>query len=411
MSGYTNDFSASHGHASVVAQIVEGAIKSIAGTELAAVVQMLQDKGLLRPEEEEWATCGNGHAYERSLPSCPRCGDDNGTLSISLDSPDAEIDRDEDRPASCGDTDDEVMPRAEAGLVEQIEALLVAAGLPNAGAVAETISVLWAAEVLPTVELLTAVLAEVLPAEREEARFLAECLLHKLRPLSKPTASPTADLSIFHDADWGTLRCEAINPLDGLVKTGKRDGSITVDGVHASANRVLRWLGPERLKTLEAVGAVLIDERGDFFNASNRREANLVLVSSPLTQKHVAERVGVSRSMLNRWCRPTDGIQVRTVHGVVPLGAFFSLDAQTDMDATRTRPAVIEALAAEFRAHPELENMGWVNVKVLLSEWNLEMSDRTWRGYKKEVHAILTADKVSPVGLPKPSHGAAAAGS
>lgn len=408
MAGYTNDFSVNHSQASIVAQIVEGAVKSIAGTELAAVVQMLQDKGLLRPEAEEWATCGNGHAYERSLPCCPRCGDDNGMVSVSLNSPDAEIDRDEDRPVSCVDMDDEQVPRAEAGLAEQIEAFLIAAGLPNAGAVAESVSALWSAEVPPTAELLTEVLAEVLGVGLAESHALAERLLQRLRPPRKSVASPTADLHIFHDADWKKLRCEAINPLEGLVKTGKSDGSISVDGVDVSAKRLLRWLGPERLQTLEAVGAMLIHERVDFFKATNRHQANLVLVNSPLTQKHVAETVGISRTMLNRWCRREGGVQVRTVHGAVPLGAFFSLDAQTALDSTRTRPAVIKALAVEFRARPELANMAWTNVKTLLLEWNLEMSDRTWRGYKTEVQAMLAAENVSPVGEPSPSNGVVA---
>jgi hypothetical protein len=231
-----------HGVGSKVGQIVEGTVKTICGVATAATVQSLLDQGALRPEVEDQAVCPDNHRYDRSLPCCPRCGKDGSETEEPLGTPDTEIEDGEDWPVSKPKEDEDAAPASEPGLEMLIAHFLISAGVSNAYEAAPCLVALWANAAPPSIEALAECMRGLIEVDETDRRSLAEHLLSSLRSEREMAPQATAHLRVFWNDEWNEWRCEAVNPLDGLLSTDTAGAVINQNGIPISGTRAVKWL-------------------------------------------------------------------------------------------------------------------------------------------------------------------------
>jgi hypothetical protein len=331
----------------------------MSSAETHAVVELVRELGAVKDETDELIRCPNGHVFEKALCTCPRCGCEGGVepSTAELESLDDELERDEDRAAVEDDGAIEADAADAPGTVEVITRALIDVGVNDAEGLALAIAPSWADTDVPEVavvvgeahnggfSLTVEQAASVLRSFRQAATAVSARDGAGVAHLTR-SDSERPDIRIWFEGN--RARWEVEDVLAGLVDTN-RDARIDLyGGAPMQTSRCLKLLR-ERIARLGSLCAVLSERRKEFFLEPDTAKAMSVLQTAPLTQKEVAAAAGIPETALSRWCdyrgratRKTKapaagvsrgrsdrtGVEVSTIHGRVPLAAFFARPAR-----------------------------------------------------------------------------------
>lgn len=343
--------------ARIAAQVAAHVI-GMNGAETRAVVELLRELGAVKDETDELIRCPNGHVFEKALSTCPRCGCEGGVepSTAELESLDDELEREEDRTAVEDDGATEADITDVPGTVEVITRALIDVGANDAEGLALAIAPSWADTDVPEV---AAVVSEAHNGGFSLTVEQAASVLRSFRQATTAVSvragagavrltqadSERPEIRIWFEG--GRARWEVEDALAGLDDSN-RDARIDVYGDPMQTSRCLKLLR-EQTARLGSLCSVLSERRKEFFLEPDSAKAMSVLQTVPLTQKEVAAAAGIPETALSRWCdyrgratRKTKapsagvsrgrsdrtGVEVSTIHGRVPLAAFFARPAR-----------------------------------------------------------------------------------
>lgn len=197
-----------------------------------------------------------------------------------------------------------------------------------------------------------------------------------------------AELRIFQEGDEWLV--EVDDPLRDKIATSRKRriqvGDFTIP--EALTLKILQ----DRANRLPKLGKALAFYRKDFFEADNADDADAVLRKKGCTQKDVANKAGIPRSTLCRWCDERTGVWVDTPHGVYHLRDFFGRKVKV-ISGEDLRKATVLGLILD--AKRGLRENGLENItRDTVVEWlgknghELMMEPRTQRWYFEQAEIM-----------------------
>jgi hypothetical protein len=405
--GFANASSVAQAAARVAAAAAANAIGS-SMAEVQAAVQDMIDQGLIQNEAEDLAYCPKGHAFDRALENCPKCGaePDDPPSSDELLAADDEILRDEDRSVSDQEDDTYLEEAYEPGFLEQLEVALIESGCPQPLELALELAEMCGGE-LPVDDSVLKQLEEAHGWGKQELARIEHALLSLCRAENQVPAQDagstqsSADIRIWREGQ--DLRWDVIDNLQGLVQTC-RSGSVVLGGTRFTHERVRKLLS-ERRDRLFALAKALINNRKAFFDEPDPAKAAKILRVNPLTQKEICEETGIPPTALSRWCDYRGrqkkrskrmltelpetsmriGVEVDTPHGMLPLAEFFS--APTRLKGARGRSQEASQEDVE-QVLAETKDQGLDTAEIIEMvrvQHGIELEERTVRKYLKKI--------------------------
>jgi hypothetical protein len=402
-----------------VAAIAQALAIGAATAEIKAMAEQLVELGLVEDAREGMAYCPYGHAFDRTLTGCPRCGSEPGDApdSNELRADDSEILGDEDAPAGEETVEPGGEEAAELDMSERVEHLLAEEGINASPDLIDVVTIVAEGELAAQQGALERVKRE--HGLSEDTLAAVQRALDRLRSTSTAgahektlpgvaSAGASAEISIWRDGD--ELRFSVADHMRHLLPTG-RGGTVSIGSVRMSAAKALERARQRRDRLL-GLASALAEERRAFFVEPDSGKAEAML-ETPLTRKEVARRIRLDEATLSRWCdypgrrmkrrKGSDpsterelstgtGVEVETPHGTYYLAEFFYAPSRLIGGEGLTQESAEELI---FRHLDEARTRGETSedtLKRLAEQEGIEIAPRTLRRYRQRMESVRSGN-------------------